>query len=301
METALTLHHQPSSLTGGFQSYLNYVNSLPLLTEDEERDLFIRFQQQNDLQAARKIVLSHLRFVAYIAKSYSGYGLPLEDLVQEGSVGLMKSVKRFDLSKGVRLASFAVHWIKAEIHEYVLRNWKLVKVATTKAQRKLYFNLRKMKKQLGWMNQDEVDRIADSLDVDVKDVAEMESRLYQYDSYFDESFGESRTAEDNPAYAHSRILEDRSFCPENVISDDFQQRCLAEVHQYMQQLDERARDILQCRWLADEESKITLKALANKYSISMERVRQIESNALNKLRQHLTTKGFDAPNGVFGD
>lgn len=300
MTTALTLNHS-ASLTGGFQSYLNYVNSLPLLTEDEERDLFIRFQQQNDLEAAQKIVLSHLRFVAYIAKSYSGYGLPLEDLVQEGSVGLMKSVKRFDLSKGVRLASFAVHWIKAEIHEYVLRNWKLVKVATTKAQRKLYFNLRKMKKQLTWMSQDEVDSIADSLDVDAKDVAEMESRLYQHDSHFDESFGESRTPEDHPSHAQAHILEDRSFCPEKVISEDFQQRCLAEIHQYLQQLDGRARDILQCRWLADEESKATLKALADKYDISMERVRQIENNTLSKLRQHLSTKGFGAPSGVFTD
>lgn len=299
MATALTLNHA-ASLTGGFQSYLNYVNSLPLLTEGEERDLFIRFQQQNDLEAARKIVLSHLRFVAYIAKSYSGYGLPLEDLVQQGSVGLMKSVKRFDLSKGVRLSSFAVHWIKAEIHEYVLRNWKLVKVATTKAQRKLYFNLRKMKKQLGWMNQNELDRIADSLDVDAKDVAEMESRLYQYDSYFDESFGESRTPEDDLAHAHGRILEDRSFCPENVIGDDFQQRCLAKIHQYLQQLDERASDILQSRWLADGESKTTLKALANKYDISMERVRQIESNTLSKLRQHLVAQGFDAPGETLG-
>ena len=297
MTTALTLNHS-ASLTGGFQPYLNYVNSLPLLTEDEERDLFIRFQQQNDLEAARKIVLSHLRFVAYIAKSYSGYGLPLEDLVQEGSVGLMKSVKRFDLSKGVRLASFAVHWIKAEIHEYVLRNWKLVKVATTKAQRKLYFNLRKMKKQLGWMNQDEVDRIADSLNVDEKDVAEMESRLYQHDAHFDESFGESRTPEDHPATA--RVLEDRAFCPEKIINDDFQQRCLREIHQYLQQLDERARDILQCRWLADEGSKATLKVLANKYDISMERVRQIERNTLNRLRQHLVVQGFEAPNEVFG-
>ena len=211
MTTALTLNHS-ASLTGGFQSYLNYVNSLPLLTEDEERDLFTRFQQQNDLEAARKIVLSHLRFVVYIAKSYSGYGLPLEDLVQEGSVGLMKSVKRFDLSKGVRLASFAVHWIKAEIHEYVLRNWKLVKVATTKAQRKLYFNLRKMKKQLGWMNQNELDHIADSLDVDAKDVAEMESRLYQHDSHFDESFGESRAAEDHPTHALGPVDTNKSVC-----------------------------------------------------------------------------------------
>lgn len=299
MATALALNHA-TSLTGGFQSYLNYVNSLPLLTEDEERDLFIRFQQQNDLEAARKIVLSHLRFVAYIAKSYSGYGLPLEDLVQEGCVGLMKSVKRFDLSKGVRLASFAVHWIKAEIHEYVLRNWKLVKVATTKAQRKLYFNLRKMKKQLTWMNQDEVDRIADSLDVDAKDVAEMESRLYQHDSHFDESFGESRSAEDHPTHALARVLEDRTFCPESVINDDFQRRCLTEIHQYLQQLDERARDILQSRWLSDEEAKITLKALANKYGISMERVRQIENNTLGKLRQHLVAQGFEAPNEMFG-
>lgn len=301
MATALTLHNHSTSLTGGFQPYLNYVNSLPLLTEEEERRLFIRFQQQNDLEAARKIVLPHLRFVAYIAKSYSGYGLPLEDLVQEGSVGLMKSVKRFDLSKGVRLASFAVPWIKAEIHEYVLRNWKLVKVATTKAQRKLYFNLRKMKNQLGWMNQDEVDRVADSLDVDAKDVAEMESRLFQRDAHFDESFGEARIPEDNLTHAQARKLEDRSFCPENVISDDFQQRCLTEIYQYFQQLDERARDILQCRWLADEESKATLKALANRYDISMERVRQIENNTLSKLRQHLVAHGYEAPNEVFGD
>ncbi len=286
---------QPTSLTGGFQSYVNYVYSLPILSEEEERALFIRFQQQNDLEAARKLILSHLRFVVSIAKSYKGYGLPVEDLVQEGTVGLMKSVKRFDLSKGVRLVSFAVHWIKAEILEFVLCNWKLVKVATTKTQRKLYFNLRSLKKQIGWMGQDEVGDIAEQLNVDTKDVIEMESRLYHRDSYFDASFGEARSGEDDPASAHSALLEDHSSRPDNIIEDDLKQRCFDEIRHLMTQLDERSRDILQQRWLADTEDKTTLKTLAKKYGISIERVRQIESKALLKLRRHFTARGFENP------
>ena len=294
--TFATTLPQPASLAGGFRSYVSYVNSVPVLSEEEERELFIRFQQANDLEAAQRLILSHLRFVVSIAKSYRGYGLPVEDLVQEGTIGLMKSVKRFDLSKGVRLVSFAAHWIKAEIHEYVLRNWKLVKVATTKAQRKLYFNLRRLKKQISWMGQDEVDDIAEQLDVNTKDVLEMESRLYQRDSHFDATFGEARSDEGDPTLAHSGLLEDRSFSPENIIEDDFQQRCYDEIRRFMSQLDERARDVLQQRWLNDEDSRPKLRMLAEKYGVSMERIRQIESNVLLKLRRHLTAHGVDESN-----
>lgn len=282
------------SITGGFQSYLNYAYGQPILSEQEERELFSAYSDKNDLESVRKIVLSHLRFVVFIAKGYMGYGLPMEDLVQEGSVGLMKSVKRFDLNYGVRFASFAVHWIKAEIQEYVIRNWKLVKVATTKAQRKLFFNLRSLKKRLGWMSQDEVSEVANYLDVSEKDVVDMESRLRQADEFFDETFGDSTDDEYVPAIAHSKLLADDSGCPEqHWAKEDFNRRCASGINEFVENLDERTKDILTSRWLInDENNRVSLKDLANKYSISLERVRQIESRAFEKLKVELLKKGL---------
>lgn len=292
MTTAITTPLQSTTLTGGFQSYLNYVYSQPVLTADEEHELFVRFQQENDLEAARKIILSHLRFVAFIARRYSGYGLPIEDLVQEGSIGLMKSVKRFDLSHGVRLASFALFWIKAEIQEYVLRNWKLVKIATTKAQRKLFYNLRKMKKQLSWMNNEDALEIASYLNVSVDDVHEMEARLYQCDSYFDESFGEAKNRDSDHHPAASKLIEDRSTSPDRIIDQDFEERSLSEIRKYLGTLDDRARDIIESRWMIDSEARVSLRTLAHRYGISIERVRQVESATLLKLREHLQACGI---------
>lgn len=282
------------SITGGFQSYINYAYSQPILSEEKERDLFLTYIEGNDLDAVRQIVMSHLRFVVFIAKGYLGYGLPMEDLVQEGTVGLMKSVKRFDLSYGVRFASFAVHWIKSEIQEFVIRNWKLVKVATTKAQRKLFFNLRSLKKQLGWMSQDEVTEVANYLDVSEKDVVDMESRLWQADEFFDETFGDSTDDDYVPGAAHSKLLADDSGCPEqHWTKEDFNRRCASGINEFVEKLDDRTKDILTSRWLVnDENNRVSLKDLADKYSISLERVRQIESRAFEKLKAELLKKGL---------
>ncbi len=284
-----------NSITGGFQSYVNYAYSQPILTEERERELFSKYVEGNDLDAARQIVLSHLRFVVFIAKGYLGYGLPMEDLVQEGSVGLMKSVKKFDINYGVRFASFAVHWIKSEIQEYVVRNWKLVKVATTKAQRRLFFNLRSLKKQLGWMSQDEVSEVASFLDVSEKDVVEMELRLRQADEFFDETFGDSATDDHVPGAAHSKLLADRSGCPEqHWTNEDFSRRCMSGVNDFVEELDERTKDIFSNRWLVkDEKNRVSLKQLAKKHSISLERVRQIEARALERLKVELLKKGLE--------
>ncbi len=282
------------SITGGFQSYLNYAYSQPILSEQEERELFSAYSEKNDLESVRKIVLSHLRFVVFIAKGYMGYGLPMQDLVQEGSVGLMKSVKRFDLNYGVRFASFAVHWIKAEMQEYVIRNWKLVKVATTKAQRKLFFNLRSIKKKIGWMCQEEVKEVASYLDVEEKDVSEMESRLRQADEFFDESFGDSKDDDYVLGSASSKLLVDTSSCPEQSLMDeDFRRQCMTSINEFASSLDDRSKDILFSRWLVqDEKDRVSLKDLANKYSISLERVRQIESRVFEKLKAELLKKGL---------
>lgn len=275
-------------LTKGFQSYLNYANSQPVLSLEEEKQLFERFHQNDDLEAVRKIILSHLRFVAHVAKGYLGYGLPLEDLVQEGNIGLMKSVKRFDLSHGVRLATFAVHWIKSEIHEYVLTNWKLLKVATTKEQRKLFFNLRKMKKRIGWLNQDEKQEIANYLNVDVSNVAEMESRLLKHDSYFDETFGECKDENLDANLACSKMLEDHSTNPESKLMDsNYKKLCLKHIRTTLSQLDERSQDIISNRWLVDIDQRNNLKELAERHGVSAERIRQIEHNSLLKMRRKL--------------
>ena len=257
---------QTVAIQDGFQAYLNQVNAITALSREDEIDLFKRFQEKEDLEAARQLVMSHLRYVAYIAKSYSGYGLPLEDIVQQGNLGLMKSVKRFDLSFGVRLATFAVHWIKAEIHEFILKNWRIVKVATTKAQRKLFFNLRSKKKHLGWLSADEAKDVAKGLNVEVKDVIEMESRLQNQDSFFDASFGDSVDNDSEPQSAKALYLEDQSLSPELLVADDQQQeKQLGALKNAMASLDERSRDIIENRWLT--EDKVGLKVLAEKYDV----------------------------------
>lgn len=265
---------------GNLEAYISTVNAIPVLTQEEERELAERLHYHDDLEAARRLVMAHLRFVVHIARSYSGYGLNQSDLVQEGNVGLMKAVKRFNPEVGVRLVSFAVHWIKAEIHEFILRNWRIVKVATTKAQRKLFFNLRSQKKRLGWLNQEEATSIANDLGVETKTVYEMEGRLNSWDASFDPAADE----DDDTAYlAPSNYLEDHSMDPATMVeSDNFEQDASDRLHMALDQLDERSRAILQQRWLAEE--KATLHDLAAVYQVSAERIRQLEKNAMKKLK-----------------
>lgn len=262
-------------------AYVQTISTIPVLSVDEERALAERLYYEDDLEAARQLVLSHLRFVVHIARSYSGYGLPLGDLVQEGNVGLMKAVKRFDPGMGVRLVSFAVHWIKAEMHEYILKNWRIVKVATTKAQRKLFFNLRSQKKSLGWMNNDEVTAIAEDLGVEEKVVRQMEGRMASIDSSFDATVSDD---EDNAVYlAPSQYLEDHSADPATLLEDaNWEQDSQARLMGAMESLDDRSKDILAQRWLMEE--KATLHELAAKYAVSAERIRQLEKNAMKKLK-----------------
>ena len=265
---------------GSLEGYIQAVNSIPVLSAEEERELAMRLQQGGDLEAARQLVMSHLRFVVHVAKSYSGYGLPQADLVQEGNIGLMKAVKRFDPSVGVRLVSFAVHWIKAEIHEYVLRNWRMVKVATTKAQRKLFFTLRKSKKRLGWLNHEEVQAVAADLGVSAADVTEMEARMSNYDQAFD-LVGDD---EDEGGFAPVHYLEDKSSdLAATIENDNWDSHATRRLSAAMATLDERSQHIIRARWL-DEESKTTLQELADNYGVSAERVRQLEKNALKKLK-----------------
>jgi RNA polymerase sigma-32 factor len=270
---------------GSLDAYLDRVSRIPVLTREEEQDLAIRFRRDEDLEAARQLVLSHLRFVVHIARGYSGYGLPIGDLIQEGNVGLMKAVKRFDPSVNVRLVSFAVHWIRAEIHEYVLRNWRLVKVATTKAQRKLFFNLRRLKKNLTWLSGEETKAVARDLGVSVAEVTEMEQRLAARDMSFDPT---PDTDDEETSFSPSAFLAAPSSDPaEKVESDEWEQDSSNRLRSAIERLDERSRDIVQRRWITDD--KATLHELAGKYGVSAERIRQIEANALNKLR------GFMAP------
>ncbi len=265
-------------------AYMASVGAIAVLSVEEERALAERLFYKEDLEAARQLVMAHLRFVVHVAKSYSGYGLPLGDLVQEGNVGLMKAVKRFDPSVGVRLVSFAVHWIKAEMHEYILRNWRIVKVATTKAQRKMFFNLRSRKKSLSWMNDAEVNAIAEDLNVEPRVVREMEGRMASVDTSFDPLGAD----DDERSYAAPALtLEDHSADPAMQVensnwADDEQQRLL----QAMKDLDERSRDILAQRWLAD--NKATLHELAAMYGVSAERIRQLEKSAMNKIKKAMT-------------
>ena len=282
MTTAATSYELALAPIGSIDSYTNLVHNIPVLTAEEEYDLATRLQQNGDVEAAQRLVLSHLRFVARIAKGYSGYGLPVSDLMQEGNIGLMKAVKRFDPTKGVRLVSFAVHWVRAEIHEYVIKNWRIVKIATTRAQRKLFFNLRSAKKRLGWLNQEEVEAVAEDLGVTPDNVMDMERRLAQPDASFD--LPVDVDDEDNtfsPAtYLTGPEQTDPSIQLERVDHKDFQEQKLSNA---LATLDERSQDILRQRWLNDE-GKATLHTLADHYQVSAERIRQIENNALKKLK-----------------
>ncbi|HWT69931.1 MAG TPA: RNA polymerase sigma factor RpoH [Pseudomonas sp.] len=262
------------------EAYVHTVNSIPLLSPEQERELAESLYYEQDLEAARQMVLAHLRFVVHIARSYSGYGLAQSDLIQEGNVGLMKAVKRFNPEMGVRLVSFAVHWIKAEIHEFILRNWRIVKVATTKAQRKLFFNLRSQKKRLAWLNNEEVHRVAESLGVEPREVREMESRLTGHDMAFDPA----AEADDDSAFqSPANYLEDHRYDPARQLEDaDWSDNSNHNLHEALEVLDDRSRDILYQRWLAEE--KATLHDLAQKYNVSAERIRQLEKSAMNKLK-----------------
>ncbi|MGL4726779.1 MAG: RNA polymerase sigma factor RpoH [Scandinavium sp.] len=266
---------------GNLDSYIRAANAWPMLTADEERALAEKLHYQGDLEAAKTLILSHLRFVVHVARNYSGYGLPQADLIQEGNIGLMKAVRRFNPEVGVRLVSFAVHWIKAEIHEYVLRNWRIVKVATTKAQRKLFFNLRKTKQRLGWFNQDEVEMVARELGVSSKDVREMESRMSAQDMAFDMS---SDDDSESHSVAPVLYLQDKtSNFADGIEDDNWEEQAANKLTHAMEGLDERSQDIIRARWL-DEDNKSTLQELADRYGVSAERVRQLEKNAMKKLR-----------------
>jgi RNA polymerase sigma-32 factor len=264
---------------GSLDAYIDRVSQIPVLSKDDEVALAIRFRNEADLDAARQLVLSHLRFVVHIARGYLGYGLPMGDLVQEGNVGLMKAVKRFDPGVGVRLVSFAVHWIRAEIHEYVLRNWRLVKVATTKSQRKLFFNLRRMKKNLAWLSEEETQAVARDLGVEVSDVREMEQRL----SARDMSFDPTPESDEEESYSPAMYLPASNADPAlEVEREEWDEDSSDRLTIALEKLDERSRSILKRRWMTDD--KATLHELADEYGISAERVRQVESNAINKLK-----------------
>ena len=264
-------------------AYIASVNSIAVLTPEQERELANQYYYEDNVDAARQLVMAHLRFVVHMAKTYSGYGLPQADLIQEGNVGLMKAVKRFNPEVGVRLVSFAVHWIKAEMHEYILRNWRIVKIATTKAQRKLFFNLRSSKKRLGWLNNEETQAVADDLGVDAKVVRQMEGRMSSYDTSFDaEPDGDDDAVYRAPAYH----LEDQSSdIALNVEEAEWEEITNSSLHLALEELDERSKDILSSRWLNDD--KATLHELAGKYGISAERIRQLEKNAMNKIKAQM--------------
>ena len=276
---------QPALITTpgvNLEAYVQSVQTVPVLSAEEEKALAEKLFYDGDVDSARQLVLSHLRFVVHIAKSYTGYGLPQADLIQEGNVGLMKAVKRFDPNVGVRLVSFAVHWIKAEMHEYILRNWRIVKVATTKAQRKLFFNLRSHKKSLNWLTNDEAAAMAADLGVAVEEVRRMEGRMSSYDTAFDGAGEEDESTYSAPA----SYLEDRAADPAvQLEAADWESSSEFRLHRAIEQLDERSRDVIASRWLL--ESKATLQELAAKYGVSAERIRQIEQNAMKKVRENL--------------
>lgn len=268
--------------TGSLEAYIQAVNSIPLLTVEEERQLATDFRESEDLGAARRLVMSHLRFVVRLARTYSGYGLPQADLIQEGNIGLMKAVKRFDPGVGVRLVSFAVHWVRAEIHEFILRNWRIVKVATTKAQRKLFFNLRGSKKRLGWMTQAEAEVVAEQLGVALHTVFEMEERLHARDAAFDGAPDSDNSENERPSPAN--FLQDSRFDPA-LETEARQWERVQEKRLYsaLKTLDERSQDIVRQRWLTEDKS--TLQDLANTYGVSAERIRQLENNAIKKMKR----------------
>jgi RNA polymerase sigma-32 factor len=271
---------------GSFDAYLDRVSRIPVLSREHEQELARRFRDESDLAAARELVLSHLRFVVHIARGYSGYGLPLNDLVQEGNIGLMKAVKRFDPTVGVRLVSFAVHWIRAEIHEHVLRNWRLVKVATTKAQRKLFFNLRRLKKNLAWLSPEETRAVAEDLGVSPAEVTEMERRL----SARDLPFETSAEGEEDEGYGPAAYLPAPDADPADQVEDEeWASSSSEQLSAAMERLDDRSRTILRRRWMS--EDKATLHELADEYGVSAERIRQIEAGAITRLRGLLPAPG----------
>ena len=279
---ALTVGQQSASMDG----YLQAVSTIPMLKVEQEQELAKKLQEEGDLSAAKQLIMSHLRFVAHIAKGYSGYGLPQADLIQEGNIGLMKAVKRFDPTVGVRLVSFAVHWIKAEIHEFVLKNWRIVKVATTKAQRKLFFNLRKNKKRLGWFNQAEVSTVASELGVSEKEVREMESRMSGQDMGFDLT-GDDNDDAPTSTYSPVQYLTDGAAdLADDVEQEQWKEQAHTRLFSALKTLDERSQDIVSARWLSDD--KATLQELAHKYSVSAERVRQLEKTAMKKLQSAMS-------------
>jgi RNA polymerase sigma-32 factor len=281
MSTALIANNLPiPSALGSLDAYVANVHQIPVLSLEQEQSLARRYGADNDLDAARQLVMSHLRFVVHVARGYNGYGLQLADLIQEGNIGLMKAVKRFNPDVGVRLVSFAVHWIRAEMHEFILRNWRIVKVATTKAQRKLFFNLRKSKKRLGWMNSQEVRAVAKDLGVPVADVLEMESRLSGHDMAFDAPVDADDDAKPSPG----AYLVDHATDPYHTLENENQEESdLDALKQGLAKLDARSRDIIQRRWLRDD-NKATLQELADEYGVSAERIRQVEVNAMKKMR-----------------
>lgn len=283
MTTAITTLDHDLTLkgpVGSLDAYIQAVGAIPVLSKENEFALAHRFRDEEDLQAARELVMAHLRFVVHIAKGYTGYGLPLADLIQEGNVGMMKAVKRFDPAFDVRLVSFAVHWIRAEIHEYVLRNWRIVKVATTKAQRKLFFNLRKAKKSLAWLSHAETQAVAADLGVSPKEVTEMERRLSAREAVFD-PVPDSR--DDDRAFSPSAYLPSPNSDPADLVEKtDWHDDATTRMASAMETLDDRSRDILQSRWLSDD--KPTLHELADVYGVSAERIRQVEASAIKKLR-----------------
>jgi len=281
MTTALipAIHNSPLT-AGNLNAYIQQIHSIPVLSSEEERALALKLEQQNDLAAAQTLIMSNLRFVVKIARGYSGYGLPLSDLIQEGNIGLMKAVKRFSASHNVRLISYAVHWIKSEIHEFVLRNWRIVKVATTKPQRKLFFKLRSSKKRLGWFNNDEVNDVARTLGVKPETVLEMESRLSGSDITFDPPVNDN---DDEHHFTPAAYLSDDGADPSYLLEhDDTRSQELSMMADSLRTLDERSQDIIKRRWLSEDKS--TLHELADEYQVSAERIRQIEKNALNKMR-----------------
>ena len=268
---------------GSLEAYIGIVNQSPVLSREEERELAYRFQNENDLDAARKLIVSQLRFVVHIARTYSGYGLPLADLIQEGNIGLMKAVKKFDPDRGTRLVTYAVHWIRSEIHEFVFNNWKIVKVATTKAQRKLFFKLRNAKKSIGWLTNDEKNLIAKDLGVKPTDVATMEQRFASVDMPYDLGHTDS----DEDYISPAGFLPSPDSDPSSIVeNDNWLQGKKEQLSSALEGLDKRSKEILMSRWLTDE--KVTLKELAKQYQVSIERIRQIEEEAIQELREHLT-------------
>ena len=278
--TLLPALQSASLTTGTLDAYIRQINSVPMLTAEEERSLAVRLQENNDLSAAQQLILSNLRFVVKIARGYSGYGLPLGDLIQEGNIGLMKAVKRFSASHNVRLISYAVHWIKSEIHEFILRNWRIVKIAPTKPQRKLFFKLRSNKKRLGWFNKEEVQDVAETLGVKPETVLEMESRLSGSDITFD-----APTSDDDDEYSFTPaayLTDERADPAEQLEQDDASSQNSSLMSHSLETLDSRSQEIIRRRWL--NEDKATLHELADEFSVSAERIRQLEKNALNKMR-----------------